>query len=433
MKYLITGVTGLIGQELAVKLLKEGHEVYGITRQKAVSFLPSKNVYSLDLERPIPNDYLKGFDVIVHLAGFPVAEKRWTSTVKEKIKSSRVLATQNLVDSINSLAIEDKPRFFVAGSAIGIYGKGFLADVTREWEKQSLKIKDVPCAVIRTGIVLSRYGGALATMPPVVVGSGQMFMSWIHIEDWIQACSYVIQNKLTGAFNFTAPHSQTQHHFAKLLAKAKKFPFYLWAPLSFLKLALGERASVLFESINVKPDELLKAGYIFKFSDLKLALEDIYKGEKIADQVLFKTQFIPENIEKVYDFFSDAKNLEKITPEFLNFKIIGMDTENIQKGSLIRYKLKIHGFPIGWKTLISEWIPQERFVDEQLSGPYKKWHHTHDFIKVKGGTLITDRVVYRLPFGLLGLVALPLVKKDVSSIFDFRKKVISENFNSTEE
>lgn len=430
MKYLITGITGLIGQELAFQLMKDGHEVYGITRQKSVSFLPKENVYSLDLEKSVPSEYVKGFDVIVHLAGYPVAENHWSAKVKSQIKSSRVLATKNLVQAINSLPTEDKPKFFVAGSAVGIYGKGFLADVTREWEEQSLKIKDVPYAVIRTGIVLSRYGGALSAMPPVVVGNGKMVMSWIHIEDWVKACRFVIDKKLKGTFNFTAPEPRKQSKFVKALAKAKKYPFCLWAPLTILKIALGERASVLFESIDVKPDELLKAGYQFHFPKLQPALEDLYKDEKITDQVLWTTQFIPDDINPVFDFFSDAKNLEKITPPFLNFKIRDMNTESVEKGSLIRYRLKIHGIPVGWKTLISEWIPQSRFVDEQLSGPYKKWHHTHDFIQIKGGTLITDRVVYRLPFGILGLVALPMVKKDVSSIFKFRKQVIAETFKS---
>ncbi|MFN3455182.1 MAG: NAD-dependent epimerase/dehydratase family protein, partial [Pseudobdellovibrio sp.] len=143
MKFLITGVTGLIGQELCLRLLKEGHEVYGITRQKNFALLPQKNVINLDLESEFPSDIVKGYDVIIHLAGYPVADEYWSASVKEKIKSSRVLATKNLVNALNKLEVQDKPKFFVAGSAIGIYGKGYLADVTRDWEEQSLSVKNV--------------------------------------------------------------------------------------------------------------------------------------------------------------------------------------------------------------------------------------------------------------------------------------------------
>lgn len=429
MKFLITGVTGLIGQELCLRLLKEGHEVYGITRQKNFALLPKKNVINLDLESEFPSDIVKGYDVIIHLAGYPVADEYWSTSVKEKIKSSRVLATKNLVNALNRLDAQDKPKFFVAGSAIGIYGKGFLADVTRDWEAQSLSVENVPTAVVRTGIVLSRNGGALVSIPPVVVGDGSMVMSWIHIDDWISACCFVIERRITGCLNFTAPQPASQRHFVKTLVKSKKYPFSLWTPLLMPKIFLGERANVLFESLDIRPQELVGFGYEFKFLDIEQALSDIYKNEKMTDQVLFVSQYINKNKNEVFKFFSEAKNLEKLTPEFLNFKIVNMSTIDVQEGTLIEYKLKIHGIPITWKTLISEWKPEFQFVDEQLKGPYQKWHHTHSFIEVKDGTIITDRVVYRLPLSVFGLIGLPLVKRDVKNIFEYRKKVILDVFN----
>lgn len=429
MKFLITGVSGLIGRELALKLLKDGHEVHGVTRQKSLSFLPAENIIQIDLEKSFESGLIKGFDVIINLAGHPVAEQRWTDVVKQKIKTSRIDASKNLIEAINRLPEEEKPKYFVGGSAIGVYGSGFLSDITKKWEAEYAKLNHVPYSIIRTGIVLSRNGGALAAIPPVVVGNGQMTMSWIHIQDWINACLVLIEGKMSGAYNFTAPTPVTQKEFIKSLVSAKGYPTALWTPFFVLEKALGERASVLFESLDVRPNELKKIGYTFVYSSLHLALKNIYEGESFLDQSLFEAQYISKEKKIVFDFFSDAKNLEKITPDFLNFKIVNMSTTEIQQGTLINYVLKLHGLPIKWKTLISRWSPETAFVDEQLSGPYKKWHHTHEFFETSQGTLITDKVIYRLPLGLIGLVALPFVKKDVNKIFNFRKKIINETFN----
>lgn len=147
---------------------------------------------------------------------------------------------------------------------------------------------------------------------------------------------------------------------------------------------------------------------------------------------LFKfetSQFVPRPLPEVFDFFSDPKNLEKITPPFLNFRIVAMSTPEIQQGSIIDYQLKIHGVPAKWKTLIEKWEPNSEFVDTQLKGPYKLWHHTHRFEAVAGGTMIFDRVNFRLPFGFIGaLIAGAFVQNDVKEIFAYRRKVIAETF-----
>jgi ligand-binding SRPBCC domain-containing protein len=140
-------------------------------------------------------------------------------------------------------------------------------------------------------------------------------------------------------------------------------------------------------------------------------------------------QWIPASLDEVFAFFSAASNLEKLTPPWLHFKIIGQSTPQIQKGTLIDYQLKLRGLPFKWKTLIEEWNPQHSFVDTQLKGPYKLWHHTHIFEAKDGGVLVTDRIRYEVPMGLIGdLVAGNYVKKDVTKIFNYRKKIISEIF-----
>lgn len=134
-------------------------------------------------------------------------------------------------------------------------------------------------------------------------------------------------------------------------------------------------------------------------------------------------------IEKVFEFFSSEKNLEILTPDFLQFRVLGMNTPQIQEGTLIDYRLKIHGIPVRWQTRIEEWKPGHHFVDTQLKGPYSLWHHRHEFTAENGGTRMRDRVMFRLPLGGLGmLVAGAFVRKDVRQIFEYRERKLAELF-----
>ena len=148
------------------------------------------------------------------------------------------------------------------------------------------------------------------------------------------------------------------------------------------------------------------------------------------DQVFEQKTLVKAPIEKVFEFFSEAKNLEMITPPWLNFKIIDQSTPNIQAGTILTYKLKIHGIPIRWKTLIESWTPNLHFVDTQIKGPYKKWHHTHRFTSTPEGTIVEDTVLFRVHFGLFGqLLTGNWVRKDVKKIFLFREKMIESIFS----
>lgn len=144
---------------------------------------------------------------------------------------------------------------------------------------------------------------------------------------------------------------------------------------------------------------------------------------------LRQEQWISGPIKEVFAFFSNAHNLETITPPWLNFKILSMSTPSIEKGTHIRYQLSLHGIPMRWLTEISEWNPPFLFVDEQLSGPYAHWHHTHTFEDHGDRTLMKDVVRYRLPFGVLGqLVHALKVGHDVQKIFAFRRDLIASHF-----
>lgn len=149
------------------------------------------------------------------------------------------------------------------------------------------------------------------------------------------------------------------------------------------------------------------------------------------ERLLKRVQWLPKPISEVFPFFADAKNLERITPPWLNFRITYQSMPTITRGCIFKYRLKVHGFPVYWTTEIKEWDENKSFVDFQMKGPYSLWHHTHTFVSKDGGTEMTDLVRYRLPFGPLGdLVAGYFVEKDVEEIFDYRFKVIEEIFSS---
>ena len=140
-------------------------------------------------------------------------------------------------------------------------------------------------------------------------------------------------------------------------------------------------------------------------------------------------QWIPRPLEEVFAFFSDAGNLEEITPPWLGFRTLTPGSIHLAAGTRIRYGLSLHGIPLGWTTGIRLWDPPSRFVDVQLGGPYRLWHHTHRFEACHGGTRMTDVVRYRLPLGAIGrLVNALKVRRDVERIFDYRTQRIREIF-----
>lgn len=147
----------------------------------------------------------------------------------------------------------------------------------------------------------------------------------------------------------------------------------------------------------------------------------------MAEHILRTELILKLPREQVFAFFADAGNLERITPPQLNFQIITPQPIDIAKGTLIDYQLKLHGFPIKWRTEISEWNPPYSFIDQQLSGPYKQWIHRHTFTEVDAKTtLIEDEVRYRLPVEPLGDIAHFIVRSELEKIFAFRQKTVAE-------
>lgn len=147
----------------------------------------------------------------------------------------------------------------------------------------------------------------------------------------------------------------------------------------------------------------------------------------MSEHILTRSLTLDLPRKKVFDFFADAENLERITPPELEFKIITEQPFDIKQGSLIDYKLKMRGIPLTWRTLISVWNPPYQFVDEALKSPYRQWIHKHTFTELESNkTLIEDQVKYRLPFEPFGDLGHWFVRCELEYIFDFRQKAVAE-------
>ena len=224
--------------------------------------------------------------------------------------------------------------------------------------------------------------------------------------------------------------------FTKAFANAVGLPALFPVPPLMLQIVFGEMSSIILDSQIVRPDKLKELGFSFNYANIDKAMLEIFNQKKIQD-VEYKGLesfddyvFIPKPKNDVFTFFSDPRNLKKITPQDINFAMKSMSTDEIQEGTEINYKLSKYGLPLSWKSLITVWKPQEKFVDIQLKGPYSVWHHTHAFYEIEGGTIIHDKVLFKLPLGPLGyIVSLFLVRSDIKNIFSFRKKTISTIFS----
>ena len=265
------------------------------------------------------------------------------------------------------------------------------------------------------------------------LGRGNQWMSWIHLRDLVNLYVFALENEsVTGPMNATAPAPVTNEDFTKMLGKSLNRPVIFPVPATALKLLFGEMSSVLLDSQWVSPKKAQELGFHFTYPHLTPALEEILRPLGLPGAYVFEeVQWLPEKTSVVFPFFAEAKNLEKITPPWLNFHITAMSTPEITEGSLIDYRLRIKGVPARWRTLISSWKPGICFVDEQLKGPYKIWHHTHHFQPLRRGTLMKDCVVYQMPFGPLGdLVRLLVVAGDIRKIFGYRRKIIDELYGN---
>ena len=302
MQIAVTGATGFIGRRLVSLLEKEGVQYRIISRNQDAArrmFPGAARVvgWNPPFSGPPPETF-DGLDAVIHLSGTTVA-RRWSPARKREIRDSRVLSTRLLV---SGLAGEPaRVRVLVSASAIGYYGPrgdetldegspsgdDFLAEVCREWEGEAAKAAESGIRVVmpRTGIVLGRNGGALAQMllPFKMglggpIGTGNQWMSWIHIDDLAFLYLHGIRSDaISGPMNATAPEPVTNRDFARVLGRTLKRPAFLPTPPFALRLAFGEFADILATGQRVIPAKALTSGFRYAFGGLDAALANILK------------------------------------------------------------------------------------------------------------------------------------------------------------
>jgi len=297
MKVLITGASGLIGTALQRSFAVKGCEMLLAGRGEP----KSANEIQFEAETGFGEpERLDGIDVAINLAGEPISG-RWTDEKKRKIRDSRVYGARTVVEALSQL--KSKPKVLVSASGIGYYGdRGddvmtemsgagdtFLANVCRDWEAEARRAEDlgIRTVLLRTGVVLSKDGGALAEMlTPFkfgvggIIGSGKQWMSWIALDDIISVYERAVEDEtMRGAFNACSPDPVTNERFTKVMGSVLYRPTILPLPEFAVNFLFGEMGdALLLDSTRATPKRLQDIGFEFKFTDLESALKHELEG-----------------------------------------------------------------------------------------------------------------------------------------------------------
>jgi len=292
MRIIVSGASGLVGSALLPSLQASGHEVVRLVRTSTGN-APGEAAWDPSA-RTLDPAIIDGADAVINLNGRSIAEGRWNSVVKEELRSSRLDSTTTLADAVGSA--ENPPGLLINASAVGYYGDrgdeeldegsaigaGFLAELSRDWERAALAAKSehTRVALLRFGVVVAR-GGALGKMLPPFklglggpIGSGQQFWPWIGIEDVCGVIDFVLgHEEIEGPVNAVAPQEIRCSDFARTFGKVLSRPAFMPMPAFAARLALGEMAdSLLLASQRVRPKVLEDSGYSFRHPSLDGAI-----------------------------------------------------------------------------------------------------------------------------------------------------------------
>jgi uncharacterized protein (TIGR01777 family) len=294
MRIFVTGGTGFVGKTLTAALLRAGKTVTVLSRSGKGEIPGVSWVKGDPAERGDWQDRIKGHGAVINLAGASIFT-RWTPEAKKTLRDSRILTTRHVVEAMEG----GRENVLISTSAIGYYGfhgdetltedsppgGDFLAMLARDWEAEAREAEKKGCRVVipRFGIVLGEKGGALGQMIPLFkkfvggpLGSGNQWFSWIHIEDLVRACLFLLEHpEISGALNFTAPNPVRNKELARSLGRILGRPAFLPAPGFMLRLILGEFGSILLEGQRVLPEKLVQAGFQFQYPEIEGALRQI--------------------------------------------------------------------------------------------------------------------------------------------------------------
>jgi uncharacterized protein (TIGR01777 family) len=301
MRVLMTGATGTIGLALSDALRARGDHVVALSRdpergQRVLGDDAEVYGWADPVAEPPPAHALRRLDAAVHLLGEPIAQ-RWTDEAKQRIRDSRIKATQQLVQGLNALPDEDRPEVLVSQSAVGYYGPrgeaalderspaghDFLAEVVVDWERAALAATGMRIVCTRTGVVLSASAGALAKMLPFFklglggpVAGGQQYVPWIHLDDVIGGLMFCLDERVaTGPVNLTAPRPVNNAELARALGHVLGRPAVLPVPGIAVKLLYGEMAEIVTGGQRALPVRLNELGYGFRHTEIEAALSDV--------------------------------------------------------------------------------------------------------------------------------------------------------------
>lgn len=474
MNITIAGGTGFVGRSLVRRLLQEGHRVTVLSRNPGG--VESRLGADVDAADVTDDGALRAAvgqaDAVINFAGEGILDKRWTASRKAALRRSRVALTDRLVDAMSQA--ERPPAVFVSASAIGRYGpggedvldectpagEGFTARLCQDWEAAAFRAEGlgVRVALLRIGLVLGPEGGVLGSLLPVYraglggpLGAGRAWMSWIHIDDLVAIVLRALGDpSFSGPLNAVAPAAVRNRHLSRALALVTGRAARLPVPAAVLRLLLGERALLLLESARVVPARLQALGFTWSYPRLATALRACTQapdpvhlarsnGPPSADESTTGVDCVPQLVlthqvlldaplAEVFPFFARAANLGALTPAWMGFRIRGGAPESIEVGAILDYRIALGPVPMDWRTEITVWEPGRRFVDVQRRGPYRLWWHEHTFQDHHGQTHVMDRVLIRLPFGPLGVLARPLVVGTLHRIFHYRAHAMAQRF-----
>ena len=293
-KVLITGGTGLIGKRLSFLLASRGYEVRILSRNDSSNSVYKTFVWNVKSQY-INDNAFKDLNHVIHLAGTGIADKRWSEKRKKEIINSRVDSTNLLYATVKRLQIP--LQSFISASATGFYGSfttqttfketdkaatDFLGKVCRLWEKSIFLFnkENIRTVAFRTGIVLSKNGGALKKMKTPIItplGDGKQYMPWIHIDDLCELYIKAIEDtNFEGAYNAVSTEYQSNISFSKALAKIHKRLFIpIGAPKFILKLIFGEMSTIILNGSKVSASKIKQTGFKFKFETLEDSLKNL--------------------------------------------------------------------------------------------------------------------------------------------------------------
>jgi uncharacterized protein len=307
MRIVIAGGTGFLGSPLAETCAEDGHDVRVLTR----SLPPGESRHESGTGVPgitrvgwQPDGrtgpfavVVSGADAIINLAGASIGDRRWSPQLKAALRDSRLLATRSLAEAIKTAPAA--PAVFISASGVNYYGTGddpktevsgpgddFLAHLCLDWEAEALKARrdGMRIAILRSGPVLERSGGALGRMITPFrlfaggpIGSGRQYMSWIHRLDWVEMVRWIVQTPAaSGPINATAPHPVRNREFARALGRALRRPALVPVPKLALRIAVGEFADYLVTGQHVLPAQALSLGYHFRYPEIDIAFRGIF-------------------------------------------------------------------------------------------------------------------------------------------------------------